>query len=311
MSNASLQRTYDVMKKIEFLVVCDYVMTPTAQTLGDLFLPVAMFCEKENMRSNYINLGAMKIVDGIDRGDVLSDAEISFEMGRRFNKEMYPWDDARGLVDAILEPSGFTYQDLYEMNFWYPDFEYRRYETGKLRGDGKPGFPTPTGRIELYSNMADSIGCHPLPYYAEPYEGPISTPEIYEEYPCIVISGTRFINYFHSEHRQVPKLLEITPDPIFEINDEYAKELGIRDGDWCWIENSRGRIRQRAKVTPIIAYRIANVCSGWWFPETDPHDDPMYGCWDVNPNLLCEPGYQGETGFGADVKSLLCKIYKV
>ena len=55
---------------------------------------------------------------------------------------------------------------------------------------------------------------------------------------------------------------------------------------------------------------MANVNSGWWFPETDPHEDPMYGCWDVNPNVLSELGQQGPTGFGADVKALLCKIYK-
>ena len=63
-------------------------------------------------------------------------------------------------------------------------------------------------------------------------------------------------------------------------------------------------------MTPIVKYGMANVNSGWWFPETDPHDDPMYGCWDVNPNVLSELGQQGPTGFGADVKALLCKIYK-
>ena len=55
---------------------------------------------------------------------------------------------------------------------------------------------------------------------------------------------------------------------------------------------------------------MANVNSGWYFPEIDPHDDPMLGCWDVNPNVMSELGQQGPTGFGADVKALLCKIYK-
>ena len=76
------------------------------------------------------------------------------------------------------------------------------------------------------------------------------------------------------------------------------------------VEDKIGRIKHRAKVTPIVKYGMANVNSGWWFPETDPHDDPMYGCWDVNPNVLSELGQQGPTGFGADVKALLCKIYK-
>ena len=90
----------------------------------------------------------------------------------------------------------------------------------------------------------------------------------------------------------------------------WAKEQGFEDGDWLWVEDKIGRIKHRAKCTPIVKYGMANVNSGWWFPETDPHEDPMYGCWDVNPNVLSELGQQGPTGFGADVKALLCKIYK-
>ena len=124
------------------------------------------------------------------------------------------------------------------------------------------------------------------------------------------MTGSRNIQFFHSEHGDVAKLREIQPDPLVEINDEWAKEQGFRDGDWLWIENKIGRIKHRAKLTPAIKPGMANVNSGWWFPEMDPHDDPMYGVWDVNPNLLSELGQQGPTGFGADVKALLCKIYR-
>ena len=147
-------------------------------------------------------------------------------------------------------------------------------------------------------------------YNRQPYSGPYTTPELYEEYPVIVMTGARNIYYFHSEHRDVKKLREFQPDPLVEINDVWAKEQGFEDGDWLWIEDKIGRIKHRAKCTPIVKYGMANVNSGWWFPETDPHADPMYGCWDVNPNVLSELGQQGPTGFGADVKALLCKIYK-
>ena len=135
------------------------------------------------------------------------------------------------------------------------------------------------------------------PYYDEPYYSPYTTPSCTRSTPVIVMTGSRNIQFFHSEHRDVAKLREIQPDPLVEINDEWAREQGFRDGDWLWIENKIGRIKHRAKLTPTLKPGMANVNSGWWFPETDPHDDPMYGglgrepqpaerAWTARPNGL-------------------------
>jgi anaerobic selenocysteine-containing dehydrogenase len=223
---------------------------------------------------------------------------------------MFPWQTDIELYDYFIRNSNMSWTEMSNQHWMYPGQEYLRYEKGLLRHDGQPGFNTQTGRIELYSALADEFGDDVLPYYGESYEGPYTTPEKYKEYPVIVMTGSRNIYFFHSEHRNIPKLREMQPDPLVEINDEWGKEQGFRDGDWLWVENHIGRIKQRAKLTPIILPGMANVNSGWWFPEMDPHEDPMYGCWDVNPNLLSELGHQGPTGFGADVKAILCKIYK-
>jgi anaerobic selenocysteine-containing dehydrogenase len=204
------------------------------------------------------------------------------------------------------------YKELTEMRWWYdPTFEYYRYEKGLFRDDGKPGFPTPTGRVELYSTVAESLGAPPLPYYGEPFEGPYSTPEKYKEYPVITLTGTRHIGYFHSEGKQIAELREICPDPMVEINPEFANDIGVKEGDWIWVENTIGRCRQRAHLTTILDYRVINLQSGWWYPEIDPHEDPFYDCWDTNPNNLQEVGHFGVTGFGSDGKAFLCKVYKV
>ncbi|MCL1847272.1 MAG: molybdopterin-dependent oxidoreductase, partial [Coriobacteriia bacterium] len=312
MSNADLSRVYNVMKKIEFFVILDYLMTPSAQALGDLFLPIACWPEKKSIRAWYANISAITPCVGLERsGDVKSDQEIIIDIGSRFNKDMFPWPDVDGMYDAMLEPAPVTYEELTKMRWWYDSsIEYYRYKTGGLRHDGKLGFPTPSGRVELYSTVAESIGAPPLPFYAEPYQSPYSTPEMYKEYPIIAMTGTRNIQFFHSEGRQVAKFREICKYPQFEVHPDLAASLGIKEGDWCWIENNLGRIRQTAHITRIIDPRCINLQSGWWFPEMDPKGDPMYGCWDVNPNLLSEAGHQGVTGFGADVKAILCNIYK-
>ena len=123
----------------------------------------------------------------------------------------------------------------------------------KLRKDGLPGFNTSTGRIELYSPLAEKLGENVLPYYDEPY------------YSTLHHSGTiqRVPRHRHDRFPQYPttstpsiamsrNCREMQPHPLVEINDVWAKEQGFRDGDWLWIENKIGRIKHRAKLTPIV-----------------------------------------------------------
>jgi anaerobic selenocysteine-containing dehydrogenase len=189
---------------------------------------------------------------------------------------------------------------------------YNRFQKGQLRPDGKPGFRTPTGKIELYSTVFKEYGVDPLPHYKEPVESPESTPEIYKEYPLILITGRRNAVFFHSEHRQIPWLREIEPDPTVELNPETAKELGLQPGDWVWIEGVRGKIKRKLKTTPALHPRMAHALHGWWLPETEGKAPNFYGIWDLNVNQLIPMGCQSSSGFGgAPNKTMLCKIYKV
>lgn len=76
-----------------------------------------------------------------------------------------------------------------------------------------------------------------------------------------------------------------------------------------WIENSRGKIRQVAKVTKGIDPRVINTEFGWWFPE-DPA--PEYGIWKTNANVLTsnKPPYDPAMGT-YQLRALFCKVSKV
>lgn len=41
---------------------------------------------------------------------------------------------------------------------------------------------------------------------------------------------------------------------------------GIENGDWVFIENERGKIKQKALVTDDIDERVVAIEMGWWFP---------------------------------------------
>ena len=191
----------------------------------------------------------------------------------------------------------------------YQKYIYKKYEKGLMRPDGQPGFNTPTGRIEFYSTLFQAYGYDPLPYIEEPGIGPVSTPDLYEEYPLIMITGARTTSFFHSEHRQIPYLRQLTPDPWVQINTKTAAEHNISEGDWVWIENHRGRCRQRARVTYEVSEKEIAAQHGWWFPEQDGAEPNLYGFRQSNINQLLA-NKPGRTGFGADLKCTLCKIYR-
>ena len=81
-----------------------------------------------------------------------------------------------------------------------------------------------------------------------------------------------------------------TPTRSSRSTPSTAKELGIDDGEWVAIENDRGRIRRKAKVTPIVHPQVVSVPHGWWLPETEGREPNLYGIWDLNCNLLSTSG---------------------
>lgn len=302
-----VNRWRKVFEGLEFCAVVDAFMTPTAQAAADVFLPIKCWPEKKSIRAYYYDVSTMNpAVEA--KGDVKSDAEINLLLGKRFNPEVWPWDSEEEILDEILKPSGFTYETLRENGPAYPEFTYRKYEKGLMRKDGQPGFETPTGRIELSSTIFEASGLDPLPNFKEPALSPVSSPEVYEEYPIILMTGARSPVFFHSEHRMSDSLREFNSDPFVQLSAATAEELGVADGQWVWIENPRGKCRQRVQVTEMLRDGMALGQHGWWYPEDK--DSELFGMPEININLLLKNA-PSVTGFGADIKCTLCKIYPV
>ena len=311
------RRHYEAVRKLEFNVVVDTFMTPTAQAIADIVLPAATFPEKDSVFSTGVPVNAIYKVLTVD--ECKSDWEINFELAKRLNPGAVPWKDVRALFTQRLEVTGQTFEELCKKPWamapkGHPSgtVPYRRHEKGLLRPDKQPGFRTPTGKVELYSTIFEKYKLDPMPFHKEPIESPISTPEIWENYPLIMITGRRNGVMFHSEHRQIPWLREINPDPTVEMHPDTAKPLGIEDGNWVWIEGVRGRVKRKAKLTRTMHPRMVHALHGWWLPETDGKAPNFYGIWDLNVNQLIPMGYPSSSGFGgAFTKTMLCRIAKI
>lgn len=310
------ERWLNALNRLEFTFATDCFMTPTIMACADLFLPLAAFPEHDAVVANHYGASPQIIAainKAYDIGETRSDMQYMYELGKLLRPDV--WADLETLEDWIqlygLPGVDLKWEDLKEEVYHRRIIQYKKYETGDLRIDGKPGFSTRTGRIELYSLALQEVGEDPLPFYKEPFMSPVSTPDLAEKYPLILTTGARVYAFFHSEQRQIERLRALNPDPLVEIHPNKAKELGIEDGDWVVIENDYGKVKMRAKLTLAVKENVVMAQHGWWKPEEDAEAPHLYGVFDYNVNSLIPNDHFGKTGFGTNVKSALCRVYKL
>jgi anaerobic selenocysteine-containing dehydrogenase len=294
---------------VGFLSVADLYMSPTAE-YADVVLPVAHWLETDDIWDMHPRFMVGAINRAVDPpGEAWPDNKIFNELGKRIAPQ-YWFDNVEEMLDHQLRKAGITWQEFSGMGFLARtgrDQPYYKHRTDYWRNGG--GFPTATGKVELYSTVMAELGYDPLPYYREPNESPYSTPELMEEYPLILSTGGRQPYYFHSQYRQVPWLRERQPYPIVQIHPDTAGELGIEEGEWVWIETPRGRIRQVAQLFSGMDPRVVVAQASWWYPE---EPGPEHGLWISNANVLTgnDPPYDPAMG-SATFRALLCRAYKV
>jgi anaerobic selenocysteine-containing dehydrogenase len=304
--------TKEVMEgllRVGFLSVADLYMSPTAE-YADVVLPVAHWLESDGIHDLHpgFMIGAInKVVE--PPGEAWPDNRIFNELGRRL-APAYWFNSLEEMLDHELRRGNITWKEFSQIGFLARTGKgqpYAKHETGFWRAGG--GFRTNTGKVELYSTVMEGLGYDPLPSYREPNESPYATPELAGAYPFILSTGGREPYYFHSQYRQVPWLRERQPYPVVQLHPSAAEGLGIREGDWVWIETPRGKIRQVARLFPGMDPRVVVAQASWWYPE-DP--GPEHGLWKSNANVLTrnDPPYDPAMG-STTFRALLCRITKV
>ena len=296
-TRANAREAYEALKKIDFLAVIDFFLTPTAE-LADIFLPAGTWLEQNHVADNWKRHGyALARQKAVEIGECWQDHKIFQELGKKMGQEW--WDTVEDALDYLLEPTGLTWEQFKEKGYLKGEQIYYKYK--------EKGFSTPTGKVELYSTVLEKWGHDPLPKYTEIPESPVSRPDLLEDYPYILNAGLRTPTFFHSANRMIPWLREIRPDPIVEIHPETAKKHGIEEGDWVYITSPRGRAKERAKLNDGIDPQVIVAEHGWWFPEMKELD---HG-WDIsNINLLTDNSHESmDPVMGAtNLRVLLCNI---
>jgi anaerobic selenocysteine-containing dehydrogenase len=288
---------------LDFLAVVNRFPTADA-AYADLLLPAATMFETESymIYDGYIQLRSRVIEPrGESRGDYLIFAELARRLGYG---HLWPQSE-EGMIKHALEGTGISLAQLRAspegLPFEKPAMIHRKYETGHLRADGRPGFETPSGKFEIASEWLRRQGYDPLPVYTEPVEGPLAAPRLARRYPLVFGSGARTQSAFRSQHLNIGPLVRRQPRPLVHIHRLDAAARRIGDGEAVFVCSPRGRVRFWARVTEDILPGVVEVNMGGGGPLgpkawrranvndlTDPDNrDPLSG-FPVYKSLLCD-----------------------
>lgn len=253
----------EAFKKLDFAFSADYFYRKESHRDLDLILPAAMNFERYAPFGSY---GAKYAVRTPVKplGEAKEDWRIALELGCILDepKNFFDGDPVKA-CNAILKEWGGNYEEASQNlpNVSTLDCrknEPRKYESGLLRPDGKPGFNTPTGKIELFSTRAHKFGFDGLPIYK-----PMMEPD--SRFNLRLINGTRKPYITHSKTRSdSPYLLELEPCSTIHMHPEDAKSRGLKDGDRVSMTSAfGGPVKANLEVSILVPKGTIDSQYGW------------------------------------------------
>jgi anaerobic selenocysteine-containing dehydrogenase len=152
-------------------------------------------------------------------------------------------DMLRELIDPGHNPlfEGVTW-DLLKKNGW----ARAAVDSPRRPGVNSGKWPTPSGKIEIYSERLARLGLDPLPTHLPEAEG-LENAEATKKYPLQVLS-TATHYFIGASFQHVPRLEEMMSRATFEVSPQDASARGIRSGDYCRLFNDRGETFGHAVV---------------------------------------------------------------
>jgi anaerobic selenocysteine-containing dehydrogenase len=288
------RETVEALKSLDFLVVADIFMTPTA-ALADVVLPAATSFEFDDIGHFGLAHGWIsarpQIVD--PPGEAWPDIRILNALGRALGHADHFWEDPHQALEEVLAPSGLTYRQLKNKGLLTGAKRYSKYLDR--------GFKTPSGKVELFSASLEKWNFDPLPGFSD-------LPEISLNFPLLATSRKN-PHYFHSAYRQITALRKKHPDPIVELHPRTAQILRIASGEEVAIITPTGRIQQKVRLTEAIDPRVVYIDYGWWFPEKG-YDDLFD--WDrSNSNVLTANEPLGPEMGTPYLRAFPCRVEKL
>ncbi|EMV8749388.1 molybdopterin-dependent oxidoreductase [Escherichia coli] len=264
--------------KIEFIVLSDLFMTPSAK-YADVLLPETSFMERWNIgetwgTASYLILSEKLIEPEFERRtdyDWLRDVakklgvEAEFSQGRDEKQWIeHIWEQTRLAMPDENLPDFATLQKT--RRHLFKSAPHIAFEAN-IRDPQNNPFPTPSGKIEIFSKRLFDMQDPEIPalsHYVPAFEGPED--KLTAKYPLQLITW-KGKNRANSTQYANPWLQEVQTQKLW-LNPQDAKQRGISEGDSVKIYNDRGVSIIPVEITPrIIPGVVAMQAGAWWQPD--------------------------------------------
>ncbi len=298
------------LKKLEFFAVQELFMTAQAR-YADILLPVTSVAERSDLMrpwpsGPYFMFSNRALAP---LGECKDDIQIVAELGKRLGIEEFEtrseqewfqhfYDTSVDLKQYIDDFEQFKEEGIHRVKLDQPVVAFQK----QIEDPENNPFPTPSGKIEIFSQRVADIKdalCPPIPKY-------LPTPEdrndpLVKKYPLQLITPHPR-NRVHSEMYKVEWLRETEPHRVW-INPIDAAPRGIKDGEEVYVFNDRGTIAIPAWVTERIIPGVVSVFEGAWY-NPDENGVDRGGC----ANTLTKDAYSG--GGAAVLNTSLVEVRK-
>lgn len=287
-----------------FVVVNDKWYTDTTD-YADIILPCTDILETEDIHQDYhawyLNHNTPAVAPA---GEAKSNVEMANLLAKAmgYTDECFD-DDIPTIMETILKnPSpiygeGLTYDKL-KSDHWIKLVDFVPYAD-----ELKEGFPTPSGKIEFYSDRLIEANLHPVVEYVPSFESRDGSPELAAKYPLTFLTSTSK-NLCGGNWHNIGKIRLLHGDPLLYIHAADAEARGIADGDPVEVLNDRGVCNSLAAMVVDEEFlpqgTVMALKSAW----------PKYMDGKTNVNSTT-PSYWSDYGMGTTFQSNLVEVRKL
>jgi len=298
------------LQKLEFFCAQELFMTAQAR-YADLLLPVTSAVERSDLTRPWPSGPYFTFMNRALKplGECKSDLDIVSELAQRLGIEGFnPHTEDEWLkmfVDLnpeyqehIKDYDKFKKDGIHRVKLDDPIIAFKE----QIDDIEKNPFPTPSGKIEIFSQRVADLNkpdTPPIPKY-------LPTPEdrsdpLIEKFPLQLLTPHPK-NRVHSELYMVPWLREVEEHRAW-LNPVDADHRGIKDGDEILVFNDRGKVAIKAWVTERIIPGVICIFEGAWYnPDKDGVDRGACA------NTLTKDAYSG--GGAAVLNTSLVQVEK-
>jgi anaerobic dimethyl sulfoxide reductase subunit A len=188
---------------------------------------------------------------------------------------------------VIPDYDAFKEKGIYNIELAEPYVAFRK----EIEDPANHPFPTPSGKIEIYSRQLAEMNdptLPPIPKYVEAWES--RNDPLCDKYPLQLIT-IQCRRRAHTQNETLPWLRETQTQEI-QISPEDALSRGIQAGDWVKVFNERGITILPARITKRIMEGVVSIPAGAWY-DPDENGVDRGG----NPNVLLKSEVSPGGGF--------------